>query len=504
MTMKHTCNSRARLASAAGALLIGAALLTACAQPGTTNNTNVQRSATLAEGALTATVNATGNIEPESEVRLNFQQAGTVAEVFFEEGAAVKKGDVIARLDTTDLELALAQAQAQLDNATGALATAQNAVENARAAEIIAGANFSRTVSGARPADVTAAKAALDAAQANLDKLLAGPTANDLAQAEAQLRNAEAALKQAQSAYDRAFAVNPAGIGGSPAALQLEQATNNYNAAKAAYDKAALGADSAQIKAAQQQVENARAAYDKVVRPARQFDLDQAQAQIEQAQLGSKNAQQQVSSAQNQIKLAEIAVKQAQRRLDQASLVSPISGRISALNMKAGELTAASVAQPAATIVDTSQFHIDITVDEIDIAKVKEGMEVVVTLDSLPGVEVKGNVVRISPTSKTVNGVVSYEVRVAVDSANADLRSGMTANASIILDKRDGVLLAPNWAVRRDRASGKSFLTLQEGSATREVEVTTGLRNDSFSEILSGAQAGDVVVAPRAQNLLGQ
>ena len=54
----------------------------------------------------------------------------------------------------------------------------------------------------------------------------------------------------AQSAYDAADSLNPAGIGASPQALQLEQATNNYNAAKSAYDKAAKGADNAQIKAA--------------------------------------------------------------------------------------------------------------------------------------------------------------------------------------------------------------------------------------------------------------
>jgi HlyD family secretion protein len=217
-----------------------------------------------------------------------------------------------------------------------------------------------------------------------------------------------------------------------------------------------------------------------------------------------KNAQQQVVNAENQIKLAEIAVKQAQRRLDQAQLISPIDGRISALNVKAGENATATATGPAVSVVNASQYHIDITVDEIDIAKVKEGQEVLVTLDSLPGVEVKGTVSRISPTSKTVNGVVSYEVRVDVDSSNADLRSGMTANASIVLDKRDGVLLAPNWAVRRDRDTGKSYLTLQSGNETREVEVTTGLRNDGFSEILSGVNAGDVVVAPRTPNAFGQ
>ena len=484
--------------------VIGALSLGACARPGAPAETAAQRVATLENGTLTATVSATGNIEPEAEVRLTFQQAGMVAEVFFDQGDAVKKGDVIARLDTADLELALAQAQASLEQAKNALIQAETAVENARIQEIIATANYSRTVSGARPSEVSAARAALAAAQANLDKLKAGPTPEDVAAAEAGLRNAEAALRQAQSAYDAAYARNPAGIGASPAALQLEQATNNYNSAKAQYDRAVKGADAAQIKAAEQQVQNARANLDKVLNPTRQFDLEQAEAQLQQASLQVKNAEVQVASARNQVRLAEIQVKQAQRRLDQATLKSPIDGVISALNVEVGEVVGVA-GQPAAVVVDLSKYHIDITVDEIDIAKVKVGQEVNVTLDSLPGVEVKGRVVRISPTSRLVNGVVSYDVRVDVASTDAELRSGMTANASIVLDRREGVLLAPNWALRRERNTGKTYLTVRTNDQqVREVEVKTGLRNDAFSEILSGAKAGDVVVAPSAPSILGQ
>jgi len=487
------------------AAVIGALSLGACARPGAPAETAAQRVATLENGTLTATVSATGNIEPEAEVRLTFQQAGIVAEVFFDQGDAVKEGDVIAKLDTTDLELAMAQAQASLEQAKNALIQAETAVENAKIQEIIATASYTRTVSGARPSEVNAARAALAAAQANLDKLKAGPTPEDVAAAEAALRNAEAALRQAQSAYDAAYARNPAGIGGSPAALQLEQATNNYNSAKAQYDRALKGADAAQIKAAEQQVQSARANLDKVLNPARQFDLEQAEAQLQQARLQVKNAEVQVANARNQVKLAEIQVKQAQRRLDQAMLKSPIDGVISALNVKAGEVVGVAGQQPAAVVVDLSKYHIDITVDEIDIAKVKVGQEVNVTLDSLPGVEVKGKVVRISPTSRLVNGVVSYDVRVDVAATDAELRSGMTANASIVLDRREGVLLAPNWALRRERNTGKTYLTVRiNDQQVTEVEVETGLRNDAFSEILSGAKAGDVVVAPSAPNILGR
>jgi len=482
----------------------GALLLAACARPGASGDAASQRTATLGTGTLTATVNATGSIEPEAEIRLSFQQAGTVAEVFFERGQAVKKGDVIAKLDTADLELALSQAQASLEQAKNALLQAQTTLDNAKAQEIIATANYSRTVAGVRRSEVEAARAALAAAEANLAKLKAGPQPEDVAAAEAALRNAEAALRRAQGNYDAAYARNPGGIGGHPAALELEQATNNYNSAKAQYDGVAKGADDAQIKAAEQQVMNAKANLDKLLNPARRFDVEQADAQLQQARLQAKNAEVQIANAENQIRLAEIQVQQAQRRLDQAVLKSPIDGVIAAINVKAGELVGAG-AQPAAVVVDLSKYHITITVDEIDIAKVKVGQEVSITLDSLPGVEVKGKVSRISPTSRLVNGVVSYDVRVDIDPSEAELRSGMTANASIVLERRSDVLLAPNWAIRRDRNTGKAYLTLQTGDQQAvEVEVKTGLRNDTFSEILSGAKAGDVVVAPSAPTVLGR
>ncbi len=500
-------------------MLAAALTLSACTRPGAdaAGESASTRSATLELGDLTATVSATGNIQPEADVRLNFQTNGTVAEIKVKVGDRVKKGDLIAKLDTTDLELALSQAQAALEQAQASAKQAKNAVlnadtaiEQARNQIMIATAAYSKTIGGVRNADVVAAQAALDAARANYDKLQAGPTREDIAAAEAALRNAEVALRQAQTAYDVAYRLNPAGIGAHPASTQLETATNNYNSAKAQYDRAAKGADAAQLASARQQIETARANLERTKSPALRFDIDQALAQIEQAKLQLKNAEIQKSNSQNQIDLsaiqvkqAELQVKAAERRLAQALLFAPSDGVVSAVTVDVGESSAGQGAP--FTLVDDSKYHIDITVDEIDIAKVKPGQDVVVTLDSLPGVEVKGKVERIAPTSTTINGVVSYQVRVLVENnADGQLRAGMTANASIVLERRTGVLLAPNWAVRRDRNSGKAYLTFKNGDTSTEREVTLGLRNDSASEVLDGAQRGDVVVAPTTPNLLGQ
>ena len=193
--MTSPLSLRRGLPLAAGLALLA---LSACSNPGAavTGGSNT-RTATLARGMLIASVTATGNIQAESETRLGFLQSGTVSTVTVKVGDVVKKGDVLARLDTTDFEIALAQSQASL-------AQAQAGLMNANAA-------YSRTVEGPRAIDIQAAEAAYAAALANYDKVAKGPQPNDYAAAQAALDNADAALRQAQSAYDRAFSRDPAG-----------------------------------------------------------------------------------------------------------------------------------------------------------------------------------------------------------------------------------------------------------------------------------------------------
>jgi HlyD family secretion protein len=443
-----------------GAISVTVALLAACSNPFTNNqNAQSQRTATLARGTLIATASATGNIQADSEVNLTFQSTGNVTQVNVSRGDVVKKGDLLARLDTADLESALAQAQAALVIATDA---------------------YSRTVEGAQPADVSAAQAALSAANAAYSKLRAGADSADIAAAEAAVRSAEAAERAAQAANDLVYKWDTRNYPSSPTITQLQQARNNLEAARQQYDRVVRGADKAQLAAAFQQVQETRARLTKLQEPVKQYAVDQALADVQKAQ---------------------IQVQQAQRQLDKAQLVAPLDATVAAVNIKEGESVGTG---PAITLVDVSLLHIDMTVDEIDIAKVQVGQQVSVTLDALSGVELAGKVDRIASTSTTVNGVVSYPVRVVIDKTDVPLRSGMTANASVVLDTHPDALLAPNWAIRRDKQSGKSYLTVQvDNKTTREVEVKTGLRNDTFSEILSGVDEGQVVVVPQT-TLFGQ
>ena len=513
-----------KLTALAGSVTL---LLSACVAPGATA---AVRTETLRVGPISQRIEASGTIAASSEAKLSFQQGGLVRAVNVVIGDAVKKGDVLAEIDSTDLELSLRQAEAQL-------VQSKNAIRNAEQAIVIAQAIYTRTVQGARDADlvaaeaalasananltrvtqgqtsdVSAAKAALDAAQASYDKLKAGPTVDDLASVQAALQNAEVAQRNAQSAYDNAFRRDPAGIGANPAAGQLEQATNNYALARANYDKLARGADTAQLRAAEQQIAAARATYarfggatdaanraaaqqqiasaqasvDRLKEPARDFDLVQVTAQVEQARIALDNARTTAT-------LSEIVVAQAKRRLEQAAVRAPFDGVVGNVNVRVGESVSTAGAPSAAFVIaDTRGYHLDVTVDELDVARIRDGQAVEITVDSLPGETIAGKVERISSTSSKINGVVNYIVRAALEPGASALKNGMSATARIVVGNNEKALLAPVGAIRRE--GGKSFLLVRAGEQNEDVEVTTGLRDATQVEILGGVPEGAVVV----------
>ncbi|MGC8779925.1 MAG: HlyD family secretion protein, partial [Anaerolineae bacterium] len=258
--------------------------------------------ASLARGNITAVVSASGTVLPERQTNLAFQTGGVIVKVAVQVGDLVQAGQVLAQLDTADLELALRQAQVGL-----------------RQAE----AQLQQLKAGPNPVDVASARAALASAQAAYQQLLAGTDADRLAAARAQVEQARVALEQAQQAYDKVKDVP--GVGMMPQSLQLQQATINYETAQANYRVASRGADQAQLAAAQAQVAQAQAALDRLLRGPTKEQLDVAQAGVDQAQL---------------------AVEQAQRRLDNARLVAPWDGIVTAVNIVEG-----AWAQPGAPAI---------------------------------------------------------------------------------------------------------------------------------------------------------
>jgi HlyD family secretion protein len=407
-----------------------------------------QREEAIVErGTLLAVVNATGTILPEKQTTLSFKSPGRVAEVLVKEGQLVRSDEVLARLETDDLQFAIDQAEL-------GLATAQ--------------AQLLRLQRPPSEYDIAAAEAALSSAQAAYQRLLAGPTKAEIRVARTNLDQAEATLAQAQATYDQ-VADRP-DVAMMPQSLQLQQATIAYEAAQASFELAMRDPSNAEVAAARSAVVQAETALARLQEGVQEEEILLAQLQIEQAQ---------------------IALDQALHQQEGTVLAAPHDGTITLVGIRSGEL---SGGQPGFVLTDLSAYHIDVSVDEIDIGSVAVGQQVTVTLDALPGETLAGQVEQIAETAQLDSGVVSYKVRVSLEPSSAPLRAGMTANVDIVIERRQDVLLVPNRFITIDRLTGRTFVDHLAGQDVQPIEIQTGLRDETYSEVLAGLEEGDVVV----------
>lgn len=402
--------------------------------------------------SLLTTVNAVGKIEMEGQRSLTFRSMGIVDRVFVERGDMVKKGQILAQLDTSDLELALKKAELNYDEAK---------------------LKLEQSKEGPEATDILSAQAAVESARAKYADVLTGPSEEDVTIAARELREAEVSLKDAQEAYDQVAYRGDVGL--MPQSTNLENATIAYEVAKAKYDQAVEGPTDAEIKAAESAVVEAESSLEKLLEGPDDKDIAIAQLAVQRAQMEVENA-----------KLS----------LEHAVLYSPIDGIIVETDIKEGEL--ATDTKVAITLADISEFHIDINVDELDIVLLEVGQPVEISLDALEDGEILyGHVHEIAMLANaSQSGVVEYTVRIKLDTRSDKLRPGMSADATIEVGRLEDVLTVPNRFVQLDRTEGKAYVEKMddEGNTTKRVEVQLGQRNDRLSHVLSGLEEGDKVV----------
>ena len=190
---------------------------------------------------------------------------------------------------------------------------------------------------------------------------------------------------------------------------------------------------------------------------------------------------------------AELSLQASKDMLDDATITAPTSGIITSVNIKEGDvLTGATFAAPAFRVVDPTNLEMTGLIDEMDVADIALGQDVIITLDALPGVEVQGVVKFISDAALIQAGVVLYPTTVSLKAPDPRVKDGMSATADIIVEKRPNVLVLPTTAVFRGAAGNIVYLIGSDGKSTVR-EVTTGLRSGRLIEITSGLQEGDVV-----------
>ncbi len=242
-------------------------------------------------------------------------------------------------------------------------------------------------------------------------------------------------------------------------------------------------------------------------------DYDIAYQQINVAKKG-------VRSAQSNLAAAQISYDQAKANSDARTVYAPMSGYVTTLNVTNGgsasggsgssssssggsssggagsssSSSSSSGSSGAIVISDLSSIDIPVAINEANISSVKVGEKATVTFDALPDLTLTGQVYRISQQGSSSSGVVSYAVTVNLDVQDKRVKPGMSTTANIITAVAKNVVTVPNGAVKTNNQGTYVQVIDTTGATPRDVSVTTGLANDTLTEVKSGLKGGETVV----------
>jgi HlyD family secretion protein len=353
-------------------------------------NRQVARTVLVRRGTITATVETTGKVRSVRQVELSLPFGGRVKRVAVSVGDTVNVGQLLLELEAPDAE------------------------RQVREAEL-----------------------SLEIRQLQLDEARTGASLEEIEIAQANLRKAALAKQVAQAAYDEVddSYEKREDAEASPEALALQQATIDYQIAQGNHERLVNGPTINELSVLEKQLES-----------------------------------------------AQLALERGRARLEKMRLIAPLAGTVVRVEVSEGEMVSAY--RPVVVMADLTSLQIIAEIDEIDVAEVAPGQEVEIRLDAYPQQTLTGTIVSLAPAASPQRGSTVYEAVVKFDAGGLTLRLGMGANLRIITLGKEGVLLVPNRAIQP--IGRRKVVKVLEGRSIREVEVLTGLSNESETEIVEG------------------
>lgn len=503
--------------------------------------------APVTRGDLVESVSATGSVTAQTgaQVKIGSQITGTIKHLYADVGTYVKANQVIAELDLPDLQAQLAQSQASLaaartrleqqqsgvgmqrNQSSGAVTQAEAEVRSAQArldsslaAARLQGAQTPTDIQRAQNA-VGVAQASLSTAKSNLNQVQASAnlqvatSQEQLNQALANAKNSSVNLERQQKLLDKGF-VAASTVDTATAQNDVFQSQVNSARQNILLTKEKIAADLQSAKDGVAQAEQNLAASKSALTAAKagtyqdaskQADVQSARALLNQSKstlvVARGNTTQDVLKTQD-VQQAKEAVNVAQAQVDyyRAQLAktlirSPISGTVLQLASQQGETLAAGLSAPTLIIVaDLKRLQVDVYVDETDIGKIKVGQDASVTVDAFPKRPFLGKVMKVASGSTIQQGVITYDVTVAIGDKQHQLKPDMTASVTIQTGKRTGVLLVPSESVKvGSHGSTVNVLTKKDNKNNIDTRrVKTGGSDGVNTEVREGVKEGEIIV----------
>ncbi len=360
--------------------------------------------------AANETIDISGVIEFK-KINLSFKNPGKITELAFDEGIKVKKGEVLARLDISEM----ASQKVRMENAL--------AYSNSLVPQIEAGIEFQKAN---RQSQLMAANASLAAARSRLEEAQAGNRLQQIEQAKAALAKSQVEYEKIESDFRRYTELNKSG----------------------STSKQALETVRAQYLAAGQQLASAKEQYDLLKEGARKETIEQMKAGVEQAKaqvLGAealefqiKKSLSELESVKKDLEVKKSDIETMNIKIADSTLSAPEDGMILEKFSETSEVV--GTASPVGVLANMKDAWVRGYIPEEDLGKVKIGHKVEVISDSYPDKKYAGYVAYISPeaefTPKNVQTKrervkLVYRVKINVDNAAGELKLGMPVDAKI-------------------------------------------------------------------------
>lgn len=410
--------------------------------------------ATVTQGDIIITADGTGELVPATELTLTFRTSGVLKEVLVEVGDIVQEGDLLARLETDDLERAVANA------------------------------------------DVLVQLAQLDLAETR-----GGATDAELADASAALRDAQAELELAQHAYEDTF---DSGLDAAVerAKYQRDWYVSYYQGQKSKYEDGGLS--QSDHDHAMNAMISAEGRYNQAVNQALTEEalaanrVDQARNAVYQAWENLRLLQSEPTT--DTLTRAELAVDQAlleretaRLNLEAAELYAPFNGTVMDVAASVGAQVGTNTT--ILTLADLAKPLVRLWVEETDLAHVAIGNRVNIIFEARPDDTFTGEIVRVAPVLVTVDGTPAVQAWASMDpgAQDVDLLAGMTVEVEVIAAEARGALLVPVEALRETSSGQYAVFVIQPDGELEMHAVTVGLMDAVNAEILAGLELGDVV-----------
>lgn len=451
---------------------------------------------------LSVSVSGTGTIEPVSSYKVTTLVRGEVVEAPFEAGDTVKKGDVLFRIDSADVETAIRQQEINLQNAQ---LSYDNLLKNQ---QVRAGKSGVVVKLYVKEGDsVTMGAPIADILDRSVMKLTVPFHTTDCAGLYVGQRasvTVGGTMETLSGVIDSIAASDSVGAGGTLVRNVTIRVANpgvltDSSTGSAAVNGVACAANGTFAYGASQQV-IAKTSGEIASLSVKEGD------KVTEGQLLVSFDSDGLESARLAVESAKLSLESAQNNLDDYTITSPIDGTVIEKNVDVGDnidgTTASSgmtVSYPA-VIYDLSSLVFDMSINELDIHNIQVGQQVEITASALDGKTFTGHVDKININGTTLNGQTNYPVTVVVDEAG-DLLPGMNVSAKILVGEEKNALCVPVEAVARGNTvlvAGAGCLdengNVVDTSKIETRQVTLGRNNDTYIEILDGLSEGETVL----------